>query len=1649
MNNSLIDIITGKERKRYNQIIQLIDQKNYSELFRIGRDRRFGLNNQKYIDRILNRIEKEALTNPDFIIQQDQYYFNRQKDYTKLAIKSNPKIVERFIEENTFGADRLIPIALESGYVPTNEYINNHMKYFSDVEVMTKLIDGGYRPSDEIIEKNARLFSNEKLLTRAIDWGFVPSLNFIQRTNLLSNPNVIEKVFDTIELTPELINSRVFSGNALAQKMVISKRPDLLLSLKFNNETFTQFWIEAFKQGYIPEEVLNDYSITKNYLLFSKVIKQQPEMVKYCKILDENVKEKIDELALCMGYVPTLMDVQSSEYIKKSPKLMRAIILKRPETIKYVELIDADGVHPDKQLEKNFVFFTNLCELALDNGYMPTEDDLIQHPILANNFEIMKILIQNNPELINSINEYTPKKEELLQIALNNGFNGTINIKSNNELKSMSKEPDPLLSTETAIMYQLDKGQQLNNSIQYGNNYSINLYNYLINKGYQTRDIINLFTGNYETMKEIISQSPEYITMLSPKLSRNIKLSRKKIDELGLLAINGGYIPKFEDEIFGYGSETAKIMVKAYPSYLEKVKLLDGDEALNAPPCEAYDEICKLASDSGFLPDVEKMGSGYGGITTRVYNHSYEIMKKAIQIKPDLIESCVVADKEQYDELCRLAISCGYEVTNEHALTHWGSKMCSNYDLMAKYIANHPNFLLKVEITNSDEMIKLIDIAINSGLQLNSLNQKQLLKIFLSIDEMKWNDYLDSSIIESLQKAKELYVNNDEISNTVNPKFLSEDVTSNFTKAQVEILSCYPKLQEKILNLSPNSYKAKIIYELVNKYKDNLEWIPILEKALDNVNSPEYVNLLSSIEGRELSQEEKENLIYLLMTNNHLDISSLDELKNIDSVREKFINMLIERNTLGSLKTAYFEKTFGIDLATAINLVNLYGKSLESSTIDSLDEKSRSEFVLLENMKKIINLNNLEVLKYYVENINPEFIVKPDLMVTYEARLKYLFTQEFNKSFTKPLQEDKVISSVNGEQDLDIYLAAGRDGKKKCRMMITSIGAYTNTEEPDDYYASWNVDKIASHGCCCSYVGEKNLGTAEVKYCCLGFTDYELGALQLSGPYDLCSASTKDSYQIYSMFPSMYLLPDDVLGYTRHTHNETVWERRSISEDKMFKKQPSYIVYFVDNFEDRLTDPEAMRQWESVKKAASNFSIEVDGVKKSLPIMVVEREKIAKSQLEIIQDKLSKFKESLNPKLIKEIILDYESNYAGNREYHLNISEKYFQKHEQLSDSVVGEIIETIKDIYKTSPDIAIQCIYELEKAVRSEQEKYNNTQHGVGQSLPSFNIEEAMIDINKLKSNFKISLDSTFVVISNCDENKRQFEKSDIQNINQEILGAQLSAFDVATALTDSGLSSSIVMYENEIKEENVNGRLKVHGQRHIKNVLLYSSLIGQTVVQDKHDLELIMLSAKYHDIGRKTDAHEEHAEASAKIAIEKLKEKCSPDDLSIISTIIEFHEIPRNIHNVDEIFLKIAKKNDVPNEQISKVRQMAEVLKDADALDRTRFIDKARLNPDYLQYGISKQLIRFSSSLQETYAIQDLKEFRCDEAISILLQSYTPQEVLRTIRHSTRANLRIEDIQSFINSWASSCRQGTDELQDMLNDSSFGKEEGVKYGK
>lgn len=1522
MKNKLLGNLFSNERKRYNKIIKLFEQKNYEILLEELFDRSglknnmydtFGFSDKRYIDNVLERFTQELDNN----------------EFKELFFK--------WLENYTFNKD----------------------------------------------------FSNSELFIMGLTWGFVPTLGFLEESKVLRNPKLAEKLLDIYD-SEELVKSSVLIGDVEAQRVIIKIRPKLLMAIKEDNPLFEPIWIEAFKQGYFPDGYLVGDGLKKNYILFSKLIKLDPEMIRIADYeihgpgdYGMNKVEEFSMLALSMGYVPQIGDL-GSKFIQNSPKIVQILLQSNPEAIKYINHATADN-------------FKDYARLALDNGYVPTLDDMEQNPEFRTSFDIMKILIAEKPELINKIMNYVSNEEELLEIAIKNGFKGELVESCFNGVEN------PLFFTDTAIIYLLNRGKKLNEITIHGNEYGEKLYNFLIDRCYELKDYISFFTGSFDVMKKIVYNNPEYINFLSEKLSR------REIDSLGLLAIDRGYEPKFEDTIFGYGIETAKIMVRKYPNYLEKVNF---DYTL---PVDVRNEICKIALDSGFLPNSAFI-SAYN-----YCNSNYDIMKKAIPLKPSLIEQCSVEDQIKYDELCNLALSCGYEVESFYDSN---SRLYSNYEIMKRIIAKVPVHLRFLKVTDPDKILNLIDMAINFGFSLLTLEKQVLFKFFIQVDESKWPNYLDHNTIVSLKKVRKLWIHNNEIINVLNLDFLADEIVNHFSETQIEILSCYPNLQEKIIELSSKfPFKANLIYELVNRYKDGLEWIPVLEKALYNVNASDYINLFESIKDHDLTQEEKDNLIYLLITDNHLDISSYDELKNIDEVREKYIEKLIKKNTLCSLKLAYFEKVYGISLEKAINLVDLYGKSLGSKAFDSLDEESKSRFALLQNMKKIIDINNVEVLKYYLEHINPNFVVKPDLMVTYEAKLKNLFTQEFNKSLTKPVEEDRVISEVKGEQDLDIYLAAGHDGKKKCRMMITSIGAYSAMDEPDDYYASWNINQIASHGCCCSYVGEKNLGTAEVKYCCFGFTDYEPGALQLSGPYDLGSHSSNDSYNIDSYFSSMYLLPDDELDYTRHTHNETVWERRNISGGKVFKKQPSYIVYFVDNFEDRLNDSEAMRQWESVKKAAADFSTVVDGVRKPLPIMVVEREKIAKSQIEIIQGKLNEFKTTFNSKLIKEIVTDYESNYAGNRTYHLNISKKYFPKHEQLADSVVGEIIGVVKKIYSTEPDIALECINELEKVVKNEKEKYDNERHGgVSSSESSFNISAALNEILELKMKFKMSKDSLLTVINNVNGNERQYKQSDVSTMNPETCEIQLSSSDVLKQLEDSGLSTNIVRFENEIKDEKINENLKLNGQRHIKNVVLYSALVGKAVIQNKHDLDLVMVCAKYHDVGRETDVNEPYAKESAKIAAEKLKGTYSSEDLAIIKTIIEFHSLPRNYKLIDESFVNIAKANGIPTEKMDKVREMAEVLKDADALDRTRFINKARLNQNFLKYGISKQLIKFASSLQETYALQDLQDYQCDDIIGELLQGYTPQEVLRTIRHSTRGMTKLEDIQSFIASWATS---------------------------
>ena len=256
---------------------------------------------------------------------------------------------------------------------------------------------------------------------------------------------------------------------------------------------------------------------------------------------------------------------------------------------------------------------------------------------------------------------------------------------------------------------------------------------------------------------------------------------------------------------------------------------------------------------------------------------------------------------------------------------------------------------------------------------------------------------------------------------------------------------------------------------------------------------------------------------------------------------------------------------------------------------------------------------------------------------------------------------------------------------------------------------------------------------------------------------------------------------------------------------------------------------------------------------------------------------------------------------------------------------------------------------------------------------------------------------------------NTRHFEIVDAPNLSDELFNTQTSVDEVNNILDQNNLREKITFIQSDIEKEKLNLGMYVHGQRHAGNVVLFSGLIGQQLGLNERGMNLLLISAKYHDCGRDKDGNYEHARQSAEQATSKLLETMSHEEIAIIKTIIEFHEIDRTIENVDEIFTNIATANGIQESQIQDIRAIAEILKDADALDRTRFEKQgARTNVDFLHYPQAKQLLKYSAQLAETQAIADLQHFMTDDEIHMQLEQDTPQNALKYIRN--RLNQKIK---------------------------------------
>ena len=163
-------------------------------------------------------------------------------------------------------------------------------------------------------------------------------------------------------------------------------------------------------------------------------------------------------------------------------------------------------------------------------------------------------------------------------------------------------------------------------------------------------------------------------------------------------------------------------------------------------------------------------------------------------------------------------------------------------------------------------------------------------------------------------------------------------------------------------------------------------------------------------------------------------------------------------------------------------------------------------------------------------------------------------------------------------------------------------------------------------------------------------------------------------------------------------------------------------------------------------------------------------------------------------------------------------------------------------------------------------------------------------------------------------------------------------------------------------------------HGYYHSQKVLLFAYLIGKHENLTEDEMQIIMTAAVYHDIGRQNEVEDEmHGYYSACLIEQKhnqlLNHEIYKDKLNIeyVKAICDAHSLP------DE-------KQDIINENFDKTKfeKLASILKDADALDRTRFkkTSNAVLQEKYLRFPYSKTLVKLAEEINYYYVVKEIEE-------------------------------------------------------------------------
>lgn len=570
----------------------------------------------------------------------------------------------------------------------------------------------------------------------------------------------------------------------------------------------------------------------------------------------------------------------------------------------------------------------------------------------------------------------------------------------------------------------------------------------------------------------------------------------------------------------------------------------------------------------------------------------------------------------------------------------------AKYELMEEYADD-----LAIKCQNVPEVLrdseefrkKCIDLG-RKDLMLQFLVDKSI----LDNKEILWEyaDVLEVSAEELSKKLNYLYKVNDDVFNTLRIEMLSKRM-NEFDIKDIEKMVLYEDVQSMVLNLDDNS--LNILLKTMNLLRGNkYDNMPIIYKLLNNFNR--YSELLQSIDIASLTKERLENLLTILQSkNNYYEIKNTLDLDNYDLMRQRKdikIRHKIENNSISleELREALIYKKFGIDLENAKFICKRYCKDINIMEENELNIKTRR---ILSNIENILKCQDIDKLKFFYQTTS---IVKVDYntIVQLEEKIRNEYAELYSKSLYKVKEEHKLQKGINVNDEMFNKLnKVTYQGKKPniyvvdgdFNMQVHVLGVYENKPESSNFKEDWLRPKIAYHGICTSYIGNNQISPAvgdEGYRLTYGFDGCEGNSLLSS------SLSNAVAFNAVNRYASalddlsgevMFYTPNQMINKTRDFefgHNQMIIERRNINEEEQFKKLPSYVVCFVDDLNNYASFDES--SFEEAVKASVQFDI---------PIVIIDKMKYALSEKMKIEDRIKKFKLSLDVDDLRYIITNY------------------------------------------------------------------------------------------------------------------------------------------------------------------------------------------------------------------------------------------------------------------------------------------------------------------------------------------------------------------------------------------------------------------------